>query len=477
MSSILQPPPVDTSVNTLQPLSFTQKLLQFEFLLLTPQEQRKLVWMALGLLAVLLWVLFGIIEPPPPKRLRMATGSATGAYTLYAKQYAQALKKHGVSLELVTTAGSVDNLQRLDDPAQKIDLAFVQGGVADGDKHPRIEALASVAYEPIWVFYNPKAFAAGSAPNRLGMLADKRVAIDAPGSGTRAAAEQLLALNQVPLRADQVLPLGGLQAVQAVQAGSADAAILVAAVASPAVQQALALAASSTLGLMNFDNADAYTRLLPWVAKVTLPKGVASLANNLPREDVNLIAATANLVARNDLHRAIMFLLMEVAHDTHKAATATNARGEFPSDRNLDYVQSDESKRFFVSGRPLLEQYLPFWLANFVERALVSLLPLLAIGLPLLKLIPAMIQWRASAAVAQLYDEVLALEHRPCSSAAEQAARVQRLTQIDASLPSLNLGAENHINVYNLKSHIDLVKQRLRSVAPGAIESNAALTG
>jgi uncharacterized protein len=459
------------------PLSFTQKLLRMEFLLLTHREQKKLFWAALGLLALLLWVMFNIIEPPPPKQIRIATGSPTGAYTLYAKQYAQALKKHGVTLEIVTTAGSLDNLQRLDDPAQKIDLAFVQGGVGDGDKHPRIEALASVAYEPIWVFYNPKAFAAGQVPKRLADFSGKRLAIDVPGSGTRAAAEQFLAMNQLTGQPIALLPVGGMQAVVAVQTGQADAAIVVAAVTSPTVQQALSLTVSSTLGVMNFDNADAYTRLLPWVAKVNLPKGVASLPNNLPLEDVTLIAATANLVARKDLHRAIMFLLMEVAHDTHKAATAINARGEFPSERNLDYVQSEESKRFFVSGRPFLEQYLPFWLANFAERALVTLVPLLAIGLPLLKLIPSFLHWREYAEVVQLYDEVLALEHKPCTDAADQAARLQRLAQIDEALPAMRLGAENHINVYNLKSHIDLVKQRLRSVAPGAIESSQAVTG
>jgi TRAP-type uncharacterized transport system substrate-binding protein len=447
-------------------MSLVQKLLRMEFVLLTHQEQKRLLWLALGLLALLLWLLFGVIEPPPPKTIRIATGSPNGAYTLYAKQYALALKKHGVKLEIVNSAGSLDNLQRLNDPAQKIDLAFVQGGVADAEKHPGIEALASVAYEPIWVFYNPRAFANGQVPKRLGDFAGKRVAIDVAGSGTRAAAEQLLAMNQLQAQAINLLPAGGVQAIEAVQTGAADAAILVAAVASPAVQQALVLAASSNLGLMNFDNADAYTRLLPWVAKVNLPKGVASLANNLPREDVSLIAATANLVARKDLHRAIMFLVMEVAHDIHKTASATNARGEFPSERNLDYVQSDESKRFFVSGRPFLEQYLPFWLANFAERALVTLVPLLAIGLPLLKIIPSYIHWREYAEVVQLYDEVLALEHTPCTNASERHTRLQRLSEIDQALHTMHLGAENHINVYNLKSHIDLVKQRLRDVAP-----------
>jgi TRAP-type uncharacterized transport system substrate-binding protein len=442
-----------------KPLSFLQKVFRGEFLLLTRGEQTRLALMLLALLALLLWFLFRFIEPPPPKVIRISTGSASGAYTLYAKQYAVALKKHGVSLEIVNSAGSVENLQRLDDPKQKIDLAFVQGGVSTGALHPRVEALASVAYEPIWCFYNKKRFDAAKPPTRLSDMAGRLLAIDAPGSGVHAAASQLLEMNKLPAQGALISPLGGMQAVDAVLAGTLDAAILVAAVDSPAVQKAL----SEELGLMNFENADAYVRLLPWVAKVTLPKGVAKLDKNLPREDITLIAATANLVGTTDLHRAIMFLMLDVASSVHKKPAATNAQTEFPSERNLDYPQSDESKRFFKSGKPFLEEYLPFWLANLVERMLLTLVPVMAIGLPLLRMVPAFFSWRGYAQLVQLYDDVIALEHQTGSSAEGKAKAIGRLREIDGQLSGLRLGSEHHMNVYNLKSHIDLVRARLAS--------------
>jgi TRAP-type uncharacterized transport system substrate-binding protein len=445
---------------TRKPLSFFKKILQGEFLLLTRGEQTRLALMLLALLALLLWFLFRFIEPPPPKVIRISTGSATGAYTLYAKQYAQALQKHGVTLEVVNSAGSVENLQRLADPKQKIDLAFVQGGVSTAAQHPRVEALASVAYEPIWCFYNKKRFDAAKPPTRLSDMAGHLLAIDAPGSGVHAAASQLLEMNKVPAQGALISSLGGMQAVEAVLAGTLDAAILVAAVDSPAVQKAL----SEELGLMNFENADAYVRLLPWVAKVTLPKGVAKLDKNLPREDITLIAATANLVGITDLHRAIMFLMLDVASTVHKKPAATNAQTEFPSERNLDYAQSEESKRFFKSGKPFLEEYLPFWLANLVERMLLTLVPVIAIGLPLLRMIPAFFSWRGHAQLVQLYDNVIAVEHQSGSSADAKAQSLIRLRHIDEQVSGLRLGAEHHMNLYNLKSHIDLVKARLTSI-------------
>ncbi len=118
-------------------------------------------------MAVGLWLLFGFVEPPPPKTIRISTGATTGAYTRYAEQYAAEFAKQGVKLEIVTSGGSIENLQRLDDPKQKIDLAFIQGGVSSGEQHPGLVGLvglASVAYEPIWFFTTRSASAQPRRP-------------------------------------------------------------------------------------------------------------------------------------------------------------------------------------------------------------------------------------------------------------------------------------------------------------------------
>jgi TRAP-type uncharacterized transport system substrate-binding protein len=440
------------------PLTFVQKVARGEFLLLTSTEQLRLALIALVTLATVLWLLFNVVEPPPPKVIRIWTGAATGAYSRYAKQYVDEFKKHGITLEVLTSAGSLENLKRLDDAKQKVDLAFVQGGVSSSELHPGVEGLASVAYEPIWFFYNKKRFSQQAPPKRLPDLAGHSLAIDAEGSGVRAAATQLLTMNQMATQGDLLVPLGGMGAVDALLNGTLDAAMIVAAVDSPAVQRAL----SEDLGLMHIENADAYVRLLPWLAKATLPKGVANIARDIPHEDVVLIAATANLVARGDLHPAIMFLMLDIASTVHKRPAAINAPTEFPSEHNLDYTQSEESKRFFKSGRPFLQQYLPFWLANLVGRLFATLVPMLAIGLPLIRLIPAFLGWRERAQLTQLYDEVLALENKHYVGAEERAGALTRLAQIDRLLPSLKLGADHHVDVYNLKAHIDFVVARLR---------------
>ena len=96
---------------------------------------------------------------------------------------------------------------------------------------------------------------------------------------------------------------------------------------------------------------------------------------------------------------------------------------------------------------------------------LVTLVPILAIGLPLIKLIPAFLNWRERSELTQLYDEVLGLEHKRHVSNEDKHHSLTRLDQIDQMLPGLNLGAAHHVDVYNLKSHIELVKARLSASA------------
>jgi hypothetical protein len=288
-------------------------------------------------------------------------------------------------------------------------------------------------------------------------LSGHSLAIDAEGSGVRVAAMKLLAMSKMSAADQRLVPLGGMAAIDALLAGTLDAAIIVAAADSPVVEKALA----HDLGVMSLDQADAYVRLLPWLAKVDLPRGVADLAHDIPHRDVVLVAATASLVARENLHRAIMFLALEIASKVHGKASAVNAQNAFPSERNLDYPESDESRRFFKSGQPFLQEYLPFWLANLVERLLAVLVPLLAIGLPLMRLVPAFLNWRVLSKLTQLYEEVLAVEDRPRDTEEQRTASLGRLTEIDHLLARLNLGSAHDVKVFNLKSHIDLVRARL----------------
>ena len=432
------------------------RIRMFDFEALTDRELYLVFGLAfLGLIAIAA-AAFHYIEPPPPKVVRITTGSETGAYYAYAKQYAKGLEKHGIQLEILPSAGSVQNLERLRDPKAGVHVGFIQSGAAgepaDEDAEDRtIESLASVAYEPVWVFYR------GAKPlTRLPELAGQRVAIGAPGSGVRLVADALLKAAGVDGNNAKLEPIGPVQAITALNEGKLDAAFVVAAFTAPVVQQAL----KSGLSIMNFAEADAYSRHFPWLQKVTMPKGAANLAKNDPPADITLLANTTSLIVRTDLHPALAYLLMDVATAVHGKSGLFNSLKEFPSIKSLDFPQSEESKRYFVSGRPFLQRYLPFWLANLVERLSVSLVPLLLILIPLLKAIPSFIHWRENAHLARIYDEVKHFEHHILEGKVPQAAIVNRIEQFESKLGQVHLNSGHLVHFYDLKGHLDMLKTR-----------------
>src|SRR5688500_1153706 len=84
---------------------------------------------SLALVAGGFWLAAKFVKPAPPDRLVLSAGSAGGAYHEFAGRYAAILARDGVTLEVRPSAGSVENLQRLADPASDVEVAFVQGGI------------------------------------------------------------------------------------------------------------------------------------------------------------------------------------------------------------------------------------------------------------------------------------------------------------------------------------------------------------
>ncbi len=444
-------------------LTFKQKIFSGEFALMSRGELTKLLLIALALLGVLLWVLFSKIEPPPPKHLKILTGGTSGAYFAYGKRYAEAMQKHGITLEVVQTAGSVENLQKMLVQDSTFHAALIQSGIATSAQtgpdangaDPKLESLSSVSFEPVWVFYKPKT--AQEKITSLLPFKDKRIAVGAEGSGTRVVALRLLDSVGIGGSSAQLNTLSGTPAIEALIKGEVDAAFLVAAATAESVQMAL----KSGLRPVSLDRADAYVRMNPWLTKIILPRGVVDMVKDLPEEDITLVAASANLVAQKDLHPAVSYLLMEVAAEVHRAPTILNALKEFPSEKSLDFPQSEESKRYFKNGRPFLQRYLPFWLANLGERLLVTLVPLLAILIPALQIIPKLMKWFGKSAILKMYDRVRLIENSSPNTSEAKKAAVAQLNVLEAEANALPPDSDHFVDTYNLRAHIELVRNRL----------------
>lgn len=419
---------------------------------------RKDLWTTFGLAGIVavlgIAIALYFVKPAPPRKIVMAAGQHEGRYGYYAKQYQAFLANNGVTLELRESSGAVQNLALLMAPDSGVDVGFVQGGTGFGDNAPDLVSLGSLYYEPLWVFYR------GAAIDDLDGLRGKRIAIGEVDTGTRALALQLLSLNDVVLPPTELVALSGKDASQQLLDGKLDALMMVSAADSNAVRR---LTSAPDIRLLSFTRADAYTRLFPFLTKLVLPRGVFDLAQHVPQSDVVLIAPTANLIVRNSLHPALAYLLMRAASTIHEKPGLLANTDEFPAARESGFPLSDEAHRYYRSGPPLLQRYLPFWAANLVDRLWVAMLPVLAVLVPLVKIVPPVYRWRVRSRIyrwyARLKEIELQLDEQP--AAVQLKDMLQRLERIDRSVNRIPTPLAHSENLYNFRSHIQLVRQRV----------------
>lgn len=414
----------------------------------------------------------------PPRRIVLASGPDFGIYHVYAKHYSALLAREGVKIDERMTNGAADNLRLLLDPKSGVDAAFMQGGVAGSAAADELVMLASLYYEPLWIFY--------AGPRTLSQMTDfrgKRIAAGLPGSGTRSLADQVLAANGLTAPGTpagtgaSILALGGSEALAALEDGRADAALFVGGAQTPIIQQALR---DPKVKLMSLSDAEVYPRRFPYLSQLSLPRGTIDLAHDIPDHTVAMIGTRAMLVAREDFHPALINLLIDAARVVHGQQGYFEGAGEFPSTEPMDIPVSpyaDEHKKF---GSNFLYRYLPFWLAALAERAIILLVPLLVVLVPLLKLLPDFLRWRIRSRVYRWYGELVRLE-RDVDDAGSGALVPDQwlgdLDRIERAVEELKIPAKFASEAYTLREHIRLVRAsvlRRTESSTGAVRGASA---
>ena len=412
-----------------------------------------------GLFVVLLGfaVTYQFIEPNPPTHLVIAGGSKGGAYFEYAVQYQKIMAQDGITLKVLETAGSQENLTLLS--SGKADIALVQSGVAQATDYPEVIGIGSLYYEPLWVFTRP-----GFKLTRLSQLYKHTVVFGPKGSGTRQVVVQLFQDNGIDLNQLNEVSFTNEEAVTALKEHRLDALFTITAISSPSIQTLLQ---DKSISLVNFTRADAYTRRHNFLSKVTLAQGVISLRNDIPAQDITLIAPVATLVATTNLHPALAGLLTQVINKVHNHGSILNTRQhQFPSAEHMDFPVSDDARRFYRRGVPLLQRYLPFWAAIQLDRLKLMLLPLLALMLPLFKILPLTYRWRMRARVYRWYDTLQVLDFEVRQSLSEKGVKnfIDRLNRIEDDVRQISVPLAYAAELYSLRQHIDLLRRQINEM-------------
>ncbi len=414
------------------------------------------VW---GLLAVIVLVGFLItyqyVGAPPPKVVRIATGANNGAYYTFAQEYARLLASDGITLEVVPTAGSVENLELL--KSGEVSLALIQGGSATRDDKERLQSLGSLFLEPVWIFVRRQ-----SAVKRFLELKGNRVSVGITGSGTHLLATQLLSAAGITETNTQLIREETTQAIDSLSNGKIDAAFFVASPEAPIIRK---LFAAPAVELLNFDRAAAYGRWFPFLTPVTLSEGVIDLQQNIPDHDTPLVAASANLAARRDLNASLIPAVLNAVTRVHQTGGVLEHKRQFPSVDFADLPLSEDARRYLINGPSFLFRWLPYGTAVLLDRLKILVLPLLALLLPLFKIAPPLYTWRIRSKIYKWYAAVREVE----SSIQEQkvsgdaTSLINRLNELDRQVASVSVPLSYAAELYHLRLHIRFLQKKLQS--------------
>jgi uncharacterized protein len=436
-------------------------------------QLRELLLVVLPLVAILfaaIWFAMRFVDPAPPHTFVISAASAGSPYYRYAERYKAVFKRNGVNLEVRESGGSFANLKALADPASGVHAGFVQGGLASSKDAPGLLSVGRVAYEPLWVFYS------GSAKlERLTELKGKRILVGPAGGGTSALALRLLAANGITAETATLINRELPDYVDVLGKGETDAGFLVLAPEARTIQRLLR---TPGVQLMSFANAEAYMQRFPFLSRLVLRAGVVDFAADVPPADTTLVSTTAAVLVRADAHPALVNLLAQALLEVHGQPMADAAgeaqlfqrAGEFPMANDPEFAMSDDARRVYRAGPPVLQRYMPFWVATMLDRMMVSLVVLVPILIPLLRFAPQIYNWRIRRRIMYWYGELKRLEAaaRRASTGEERTAKLRELDRIEAAVDNIPVPLGFADRLYELRQHVELTRRRLTAGSAGA---------
>ncbi len=415
-------------------------------------------------------VAYVVVDPAPPRHVLLSTGQENSAYEEFGRKYAAQLGREGIRVELQRSLGSEDNLQRLIDG--RADIAFVQSGSTSETRAAQRElvSLGSLFTEPVWLFLRDDKKPRKAEIRSLTQLKGLRINLGPEGTGVPKLFRQVLAVNGVEPGQLTISSLENTPATVELLAGRIDGLVFSSAPEAPLIQMLLQ---TPGIRLFDFRQAEAYTRRLPFLTHVVLPRGIVDLGRDIPAQDFHLIAPTATLVAREDLHPALVDLFVKSAIEIHGGAGWFAQQGQFPSPKYSEIPVAREAAKYYRDGPPFLQRYLSFWLANLFDRLWVVVVALAALVIPLSKIVPPLYVWRIRSRVYRWYGQLRAVEQAlenadPANCDAVRADLLRRLDDIETRVNHISIPLAYADALYGLRSHINFVRQRVRGALKGS---------
>lgn len=422
---------------------------------------QRLLLVALPAAAVLaiFYVVYSLVDPLPPRRLVIGAGIAGSGYDNFARRYARVLARDGIDLEIRNTAGAVENLDLLRDPASKVQAALTTVGFAQPDDSDHLASLGGVFDAPIFVFYK-----SAERVTQFAQLRGKRLAIGTAGTSIRPLILQVLKAGGAAEAPTRFVDMDYDRAIDALIAGEIDVAIFPSQLDTGLFRRALT---APDVRLMNVAQAAAIAKTVPGIKHVVLWQGLIDLTHDIPDADVNLLASGNSLLVRKDLHPALQYLLLEAIREVHSAPGPFNRLGEFPAEQPNDLPLSLTAQSFYRSGPTFWQRYTSFWLTSLLDRILFFVVPVVAALIPVIGFTSRLYRWLAVRRIVRLHRALGGLERELAQSEdkAQLAQHQARLSEIESVVRTLKVAPPFEVDLHRLRIHLRMVQDHIGRMA------------
>jgi uncharacterized protein len=413
--------------------------------------------------ALFLWLGWKVF-PPAPTHVTITSGAKDGMYYAHAQRYAQVLRGYGLEVDVLESAGTGQNIDRLRDKQNPSQIGFVQGGFGlldrelPSDGRTTIQTIANVDIEPIWIFSRKKEI------DSLLQLQGMRVSIGQQGSGSRLIALKLL--EQVRLEPKDLIvsETTGLAAAKALSSGEIDAAIFV---ASPNAPLVAAMLAAPNVHLITLKRSAALIERVPYLEPRLVAKGMLNATGLQPMQDTIMLTTVASVVVSENLHPAIKRLTAAAARQVHREPGLFHKAGDFPNLRRADFMTSPDARSTLVHGLPWVEEHLSIVWAQALWRIVLIGLPLALLCWALCYSLPALMRWTLESYINRWYGELKYIENdldTTQPSGLDFARHLIQLNAINTGLLNFDAPPEFMKRLFMLQKHTEFVRQKLHTL-------------
>jgi TRAP-type uncharacterized transport system substrate-binding protein len=417
-----------------------------------PRLPLVIVILSAAIVLAVLYVIYRLVDPLPPRHLAIAAGMLGSGYDNFARQYARILAPHGVELEIRNSAGAVEDLDLVRDPASGVQAALTTFGFTQPADADTLYSLGGIFDAAIFILYR------NAEPITLfAQFRGKRLSIGVPGSALRSLMLEVLKTTDGLDASTHLSDLDYTQSIDALVAGEIDVAIVPQLDGSP-LQRALN---APGIRLMSVAQAEAIAKTVAGLKHVVLWRGLIDLSRDIPNSNIDLLASRNRLLVRKDLHPALQYLLLEAMREVHWPAGIFNHLGEFPAEQPNDLPLSPTAEAFYRSGPTFWQRYTSFWLTSLLNRIVFFVIPVVAAMIPVIGFVLPFYRWLHIRRIDQLHRALGKLE-RELTQRADKSRFVgyqTRIAEIESAVRSLKVARPFETDLHRLKIHLRMVQE------------------